>query len=61
MHFDNIEPGKLCDALLTKYNILVTPISGPGFTGVRVSPNVYTSTGEIDHFCDAVEAILPRA
>jgi isopenicillin-N epimerase len=61
IHFDPIDPGKLGDALLTKYNILVTPITGPGFNGIRVSPNVYTSTGEIDQFCAAVEAIVPRA
>jgi selenocysteine lyase/cysteine desulfurase len=56
-----MEPGKLSEALLAKYNILVTPISGPGFTGIRVSPNVYTSTAEIDQFCSAVTAIVTRA
>jgi selenocysteine lyase/cysteine desulfurase len=29
--------------------------------GIRVSPNVYTSTEEIDRFCEAVEAVVPRA
>jgi len=61
IHFDTIEPGKLYEALLTNYNILVTPISGPGFNGIRVSSNVYTSPDEIDQFCAAVEAIVPRA
>jgi isopenicillin-N epimerase len=61
IHFDTIEPGKLGDALLNKYNIFVTPITGPGISGIRVSSNVYTSTAEIDRFCEAVEAIVPRA
>ncbi len=61
IHFDTMEPGKLGDALLTKYNIFVTPITAPFLNGVRISPNVYTSTAEIDRFCDAVEAIIPRA
>lgn len=61
IHFDTIEPGKLTDALLTKHNIFTTPIGGPGFNGIRVSPNVYTSTAEVDKFCEAVEAVLPRA
>jgi len=61
IHFETMDPGKLVDAVLTKHNILVTPISGPGFKGVRVSPNVYTSVAEIDRFCDAVESIVPRA
>ena len=29
-------------------------------SGVRVSPNIYTSNAEIDRFCDAVESIVPR-
>jgi isopenicillin-N epimerase len=61
IHFDTIEPGKLGDRLLSEYNIFVTPITGPGISGIRVSANVYTSTAEIDRFSDAVEAIVPRA
>jgi len=61
IHFETMDPGKLGDALFTKYNILVTPIVAPFLNGIRVSPNVYTSTAEIDRFCDAVEAIVPRA
>jgi selenocysteine lyase/cysteine desulfurase len=61
IHFETMDPGKLSDALLTKYNILVTPISGPSLNGIRVSANVYSSREEIDQFCAAVEAIVPRA
>jgi isopenicillin-N epimerase len=61
IHFEAMDPGKLSDALLSKYNILVTPISAPSLNGIRVSPNVYTSTREIDQFCNAVAAIVPRA
>jgi selenocysteine lyase/cysteine desulfurase len=61
IHFETMDPGKLSDALLSKYNILVTPISAPSLDGIRVSPNVYTSTREIDHFCNAVAAIIPPA
>ena len=60
IHFDTMEPGKLGDLLLSKYNIFVTPITAPFLNGIRVSANVYTSTAEIDRFCDAVEAIIPR-
>jgi isopenicillin-N epimerase len=58
IEFGSIDPAKLCDVLLTKYNILVVPISGPNFNGIRVSSNIYTSAQEIDRFCDAVEAIV---
>ena len=30
IHFETMDPGKLGDALLSKYNIFVTPISSPG-------------------------------
>ncbi len=61
IHFETIEPGKLVDALLAKHNILVTPIAFPGVVGNRIGPNVYTSVAEIDRFCEAVEATVPRA
>lgn len=61
IHFDTIEPGKLADELLNKHNIFVTPIVSPQVNGIRVSANVYTSTAEIDRFCEAVEAVVPRA
>jgi len=61
IHFSTIEPGKLTDALLNQHKILVTPIVTPFLSGIRVSPNVYTTIAEIDRFCDAVEAIVPKA
>ncbi len=61
IHFDTLEPGKLYEVLVNKYNIVVTPITGPGFNGIRVSSNVYTSPDEIDQFCAAVEATVARA
>lgn len=61
IHFDAIEPPKLTDTLLANYNIFTTPIVAPMLNGIRISPNVYTSTAEIDHFCDAVAAIVPRS
>ncbi|MBV8206303.1 MAG: aminotransferase class V-fold PLP-dependent enzyme [Acidobacteria bacterium] len=65
IQFDGVDPGKLASTLLEKYNIVVVPITGPAmkgkpqFTGIRVSPNVYTSTEEIDTFCEAVEKAVP--
>jgi len=56
-----MQPGKLCDVLLDKHNIFTTPIVAPMLTGIRVSANVYTSTEEVDRFCDAVETVLRQA
>ena len=60
VHFEGADSGKLGNLLLSKYNILVTPIGGPGFDGLRVSPNVYTSVDEIDRFAEAIEDIVAK-
>ncbi|MCU1287156.1 MAG: aminotransferase, class [Acidobacteriales bacterium] len=59
VQFDGVDAGKLGGVLLSKYKILVTPIGGPGFNGLRICPNVYTSLDEIDKFCQAVEETIP--
>ncbi len=59
--FDGIDPAKLVAELMDKHNIFVTPITGPGFNGIRISPNVYTSPEEVDKFSEAVEGIVGRA
>ncbi|HEY2546834.1 MAG TPA: aminotransferase class V-fold PLP-dependent enzyme [Candidatus Acidoferrum sp.] len=61
IHFGTMDARKLADALMDKHSIFVVPIVTPFLNGIRVSPNVYTSTAEIDRFCDAVETIVPRA
>ncbi len=51
---DGIDPVKLGGWLLDKYRIVSTPIVHPEFQGIRVTPNVYTMSEEIDTFSDAV-------
>jgi selenocysteine lyase/cysteine desulfurase len=42
--------------LWSKHKIFTVAIDLPGeFQGLRISPNVYTTPGELDRFCDAVE------
>ena len=55
---EGMDHGKLGAHLWDRYRILVTPIEHDEFKGVRVTPNVYTTLGEIDTFCDAVEKAL---
>ena len=58
LEFKGIDGGKLASELFSKHQIRVTGIGGPGFTGIRISPNFYTSLAEVDRFSDAVEASL---
>ncbi len=54
---DGMEPSQIIDKLFGDYKIYTTPIVHDEFKGVRVSPNVYTSLGELDYFVGAVEKI----
>jgi len=53
---EGISSEKLSEYLLEKHRVLTVPIRVEGeYEGVRVTPNVYTTLGEIDTFCAAVE------
>jgi selenocysteine lyase/cysteine desulfurase len=51
---DGIDPGKLGTWLLDKHRVVTTPIVHPEFSGIRITPNVYTTTDEVDTFADLV-------
>jgi isopenicillin-N epimerase len=52
-----IEPGALAAYFFSKHKIIVTPIGHEECTGLRVTPNIYTTLDEIDMFCDAFEKV----
>ena len=54
----DIDPNKLTAHLWEKHRIIVTPIAHEEFRGIRVTPNVYTTLGEIDTFCLAMEKVI---
>ena len=51
---EGMDPGKLGGWLLSNHRIVNTPIVHPEFSGIRITPNVYTMLDEIDTFADAV-------
>jgi len=55
---EGMEFGKLGGWLMEKHRIVTTGIGHPEFTGLRITPNVYTTVDEVDRFADQVlEAI----
>jgi selenocysteine lyase/cysteine desulfurase len=52
------EPPAITTALWDKYRILATPIVHAQFKGIRVTPSIYTTYGEIDSFVGAVRTLL---
>ena len=52
-----VETGKAVQQLWDKWRIIATPINHAEYTGIRVTPNVYTTIEEIDTFSEAMEKI----
>jgi selenocysteine lyase/cysteine desulfurase len=52
-----IAPGDLAHILLEKYKVYTVAIDGAGVHGVRVTPQVYTSTADLDTFVRALNEL----
>lgn len=55
---EGVDPGALTTHLWKRYRIIVTPIGHPACTGIRVTPNVYTTVEEVDRFAEAMELVI---
>lgn len=54
---DGVDPVKLGSYLMSKHKIFATPIEHEEFSGIRITPNVYTTIWELDRFCSLVEEV----
>jgi selenocysteine lyase/cysteine desulfurase len=52
-----VDPTAIGSYLFNKHRIFVTPIMHEEFKGLRITPNVYTTLGELDRFCNEMEKI----
>ena len=55
-----LEPGPLADYFWKQHRILVTPIVHAEFRGLRITPSVYTTIGEIDRFSEILEGVAEK-
>ncbi|NUN71411.1 MAG: aminotransferase class V-fold PLP-dependent enzyme [Bacteroidetes bacterium] len=55
-----VPPVDLAVHLHSKYRIITTPIDHEEFKGLRITPNLYTLTGELDRFCDIMTRIAEK-
>ncbi len=53
--FNGVDAAKVQSALWSKYNILTALMAHEEYTGLRITPNVYTTLRDIDTFCEMVE------
>ena len=57
---EGIDPSKLSEHLFTKHKIVTVAIQHADFSGIRVTPNVYTTLDEIDAFTDVMRRVVAR-
>jgi selenocysteine lyase/cysteine desulfurase len=62
---EGVDPVALSRHLMARHKIFTVPIVHDEFQGIRVTPNLYTTTGELDRFCSVMEEVatngLPKA
>ena len=57
---EGVNPSAIGSYLFDKHRIFTTPIIHEEFQGLRITPNVYTTLGELDRFCGVMEMIARR-
>jgi isopenicillin-N epimerase len=61
LSFRDADPSKIHDELLSKYDIVTARMAHEEYDGLRVTPNIYSTVGDIDIFADAVGKELKNA
>jgi selenocysteine lyase/cysteine desulfurase len=57
---DGVDPRAIGNYLFAQHRIFTTPITHEEFNGIRITPNVYTTLGELDRFCNVMEQIAKK-
>ena len=60
MNIEEIDPTAIGTYLFNKHRVFTTPIVHDEFKGIRITPNVYTTLGELDRFCNLMEMIARK-
>src|SRR5438132_12089531 len=60
VHIEGTNPEAVTKYLFDKHRIFTVPIMHEEFQGIRITPNVYTTLGELDRFCDQMELIARK-
>jgi len=60
VQIEGTNPEAVTKYLFDKHRIFATPIVHEEFQGIRITPNLYTTLGELDRFCEEMELIARR-
>jgi len=58
VQIEGIDTAALNQHLWNKHKIFTTAIVHEDFQGLRITPSVYTTLGELDRFCEAMETVV---
>ena len=61
LSFQGADFQKIHDALWTKYSIVTAAVGHAEYSGLRITPHVYSTLRDIDYFADMVEKELKNA
>src|SRR6266478_2076037 len=60
VQIEGTNPEAVTKYLFDKHRIFTVPIVHEEFQGIRITPNVYSTLGELDRFCDQMELIARK-
>jgi len=60
VQIEGTNPAAVGNYLFAKHRIFTTPIIHEEFQGLRITPNLYTTLGELDRFCSVMETIARK-
>jgi selenocysteine lyase/cysteine desulfurase len=60
VQIEGTSPEAVAKYLFDKHHIFTVAIIHEEFQGLRITPNVYTTLGELDRFCDQMELIARK-
>jgi selenocysteine lyase/cysteine desulfurase len=60
VNVEGVDPTAIGSYLFDKHRVFTTPIVHEEFKGIRITPNVYTTLGELDRFCNLMESIAVK-
>jgi hypothetical protein len=60
VQIEGTEPRAVGSYLFDQHKIFTTPIIHEEFQGIRITPNIYTTLGELDRFCNVMDSIARK-
>jgi selenocysteine lyase/cysteine desulfurase len=60
VQIEGMNPAAMGNYLFATHRIFTTPIIHEEFQGLRITPNLYTTLGELDRFCAVMETIARK-